>query len=67
MKKGLTHIDWAMSIGLFIVYLIVLIILFRPAITTEDYSGDFLSSIVKQGLIDDSYITIEKIPIFIRT
>jgi len=65
MKKGLTHIDWAMSIGLFILYLVIIFILFKPGIK-EEYTSDFLSSIVQQGITDDSYLKIEKTPIFIE-
>ena len=65
MKRGLTHIDWAISIGLFLIYLIVVIVLFRPGIA-EDYTADFLSSIIKQGIEENSSIIIEKMPIFIE-
>ncbi|MBU1246238.1 MAG: hypothetical protein KKH88_03775 [Nanoarchaeota archaeon] len=65
MKRGLTHIDWAMSIGLFIIYLVIVFILFKPGITDE-YTPDFLSSIIKQGIEENSSITIERTPIFIE-
>jgi len=65
MKRGLTHIDWAISIGLFILYLVIIFILFKPGIT-EEYTPDFLSSIIKQGIETNSSITLERTPIFIE-
>ena len=66
MKKGLTHVDWTISIALFIVYILVIIIIFKPTIIKEEYTGEFLSSIVEQGFKDYSYVNIERTPLFIE-
>lgn len=59
MKKGASHVDWAISMGIFLVFLLLTIIFLRPG-TEPIYKGDTLLGIVEKGLKDDTYYTIEK-------
>jgi hypothetical protein len=63
-KKGLSYVDWAISFGLFIVYLLTIFILIKPEVINS-YDEDFLNSIIKQGLEEDVYIDITTYPIFL--
>jgi len=64
MKKGLTYIDWSISIGLFIIYLLILFITFRPG-AVDDYSSDHLTSMVEKNLREDTYQTMVRVPIYV--
>ncbi len=64
-KKGLSYVDWAVSFGLFVIYLLAIFILLRPAIS-DSYNSEFLSTIVKQGMEEDSYIELSLYPVFVE-
>jgi hypothetical protein len=65
-KRGLSYVDWSISIGLFIIYIITIFILLGPAFK-QDYSEDYLSSIVKDGLAENTTLEINRFPVFIRS
>jgi hypothetical protein len=65
-KKGAaSHVDWAISIGLFVVYVLLLFIFLRPGIQPV-YSQSNLVKILETSFNSDGKYTIEKTPIFIR-
>lgn len=64
-KKGLSYVDWAVSFGLFVIYLLAIFILLRPAIS-DSYNSEFLSTIVKQGMEEDSYVELSLYPLFVE-
>ncbi|MFH1332376.1 MAG: hypothetical protein ABIH63_03790 [archaeon] len=65
-KKGAaSHVDWAISIGLFVVYTLLLFIFLRPGIQPV-YSQSNLLKIVESGFNSDAKYSIDKIPFFIR-
>lgn len=65
MKKGATHVDWAVSLGIFLIYLLSLLIIIRPGFTPL-YTGDVLVSIIEDGLDKEVYWNITKVPLFVR-
>ncbi len=66
MKKGAaSHVDWAISIGLFVVYILLMIIFLRPGIQPV-YSQSSLLSIVDKNLERDVSYNIERTALFIR-
>ncbi|MBT4334288.1 hypothetical protein HOD61_00530 [archaeon] len=65
-KKGLSYVDWAISFGLFVIYLLAIFILIKPDVI-DSYDSDFLNSIVQQGLEEDVYIDLTTYPLFIDT
>jgi hypothetical protein len=64
-RKGLSHIDWVISFGVFIVFLLLLFIWFGPLLTTE-YSEEYLAGIAAEGFKDASYHEVFKYPIFVE-
>jgi len=64
MKKGVSHIDWVVSMGLFIVYVLILFIFIKPGYRPID-EGTILLKIVEDDFREDSYWNIDKVPLFI--
>ncbi len=64
MKKGFSHVDVMISVGIFIIYIGFLLITLKPAII-EEYDDDYLINIVKNGFTADVYWTLEVVPLFI--
>ncbi len=64
MKKGLTYVDWAISVGLFIIYLVVLFVVFSPGVK-EDYNSEHLTDMVQRNLKEDAYKDMIRIPVYV--
>ncbi|MDD5331851.1 MAG: hypothetical protein PHE43_03460 [Candidatus Nanoarchaeia archaeon] len=64
MKKGESHADWAISMGIFLVAVMSVLMFLRPGFTPE-YKQDVLSSIIEEGIKNDIRVNVEKIPIYI--
>jgi hypothetical protein len=62
-KKGLSHIDWVISFGVFVIFVLLLFIWFGPSLTTE-FSDEYLGEIASQGFKDASYHEVYNYPIF---
>ena len=65
-KRGLSYVDWTVSIGLFIIFTISIFILLGPAFK-QDYSSDYLSSIIKDGIKENTSLELKRFPVFIRS
>lgn len=65
MKKGLAYVDWAISVGMFIVLVSLIFIIFHPLIFQQEYGEDYLIKIVEDGLYEHSFIELERYPIFV--
>lgn len=59
MKKGSSHVDWAISMGLFIVFVMLALIFLKPG-TEPIYQGDTLLKIVRTQLETNSQYFVEK-------
>lgn len=64
MKKG-SYTDWSISVGIFIIYIISVFILLAPSFK-YDYSPEYLGSIVKQGLEENTTLEIKRAPLFLK-
>ncbi|MBT6995061.1 hypothetical protein HN865_02770 [Candidatus Woesearchaeota archaeon] len=62
-KRGLSHIDWVISFGVFVIFLLLLFIWFGPSLTTE-YSEEYLGGIASKGFKDASYHEVFRYPVF---
>lgn len=62
-KKGLSHVDWVISFGVFVIFVLLLFIWFGPSLTTE-FSNEYLGEIASQGFKDASYHEVYRYPIF---
>lgn len=65
MQKGTSHVDWAISVGLFVVYVLLLFIFLKPG-AEPSYSTSSLFKIVEYNLHRDAKYSMEKTPVFIR-
>lgn len=63
MKKGSSHVDWAISMGLFITYLMLMLIFIRPGIEPI-YDETTLVNNVKSNFQNDSYSSVDKTPFY---
>ena len=62
-KKGLSHVDWVISFGIFVIFVLLLFIWFGPSLTTE-FSDEYLGEIAVEGFKDASYHEVYNYPIF---
>ena len=65
MKRGLTHVDWAISAGVFLVAIIFFFILLRPG-TRPIYEPNTLMQLVEINFRDDFIWNVKKTPLFIK-
>lgn len=59
MRKGTSHVDWAISMGIFLVYVLLTFIFLKPA-SESVYSENTLLETVYTGLKGDASYTIKK-------
>ncbi len=64
-KKGLSYVDWAISLGIFLVFTLTIFVVFKPHVI-EYQSVDYLVSIAEQGIKEYSYYEIERYPLFVK-
>lgn len=62
-KKGASHADWAISLGIFLVYVLGLFIMIQPGVTPV-FRNDNLMNIVRTSFMDNQVI-MTKTPIYI--
>lgn len=65
MKKGLLYIDWSISVGIFIIYLVTIFVFVSPSLA-KDYSEEYLKTIARSGFEEKTYHTLSIYPIFIK-
>ncbi len=65
VKKGASHVDWAISLGIFLVYILTVIIFIKPGLAPS-YKADELLDYVENSLIDEVRLDIEKTPLYIE-
>lgn len=65
MKRGITHVEWAISMGLFLVALVFFFILLRPGVKPA-YEQGALMSMVETNFKDYFIWHVKKTPLFIK-
>lgn len=65
MKKGASHVDWVMSMGLFIIFIVSLFILLRPGVGVE-HKPQALLDLVEEKVKDEIYINLKETPLIIK-
>ena len=63
-KKGAIHVDWAISMGLFLIYVTVLFILIKPGYYPE-YKPENLFSILENNFVDNVSTDIKEVQVII--
>lgn len=65
-KKGIgTQVDWVIGMGIFLVYLSLTFIFFKPGIKPV-FDDDTLQDIIKDKLTESTYWKIDKTPLFVE-
>ncbi len=62
MKRGATHADWAVSLGIFLVYTLSLFILIQPGVEPI-FRNENLIKIVDSSFFNETRLVLEKTPI----
>lgn len=65
-KRGLNQVDWAISLGIFLIYIAWFFIIIRPVVD-QNMDAMPLSNIIKEDLNNEIAWQIEKTPIFIKS
>jgi len=63
-KKGLSHVDWVISMGMFILYVMFMLLFIKPGVTSM-FKDENLVGIVENNLFEEGYVSIEKIPVYV--
>jgi hypothetical protein len=63
-KKGLSHVDWAMSLGIFLLYLAWFFIFVKPLLAPEG-SMDALLDILEDGVTDHISQEVSRVQVFV--
>lgn len=61
-KRGSTHADWVVSLGIFLVYTLSLFLLIQPGVEPI-FKNENLIKIVENSFVDNTRLVIEKTPI----
>lgn len=61
-KKGSEHVDWMVSMGIFLVALITIFLLLKPGLQKER-NEDFLLNILEEKFTNDFFWNIKKVPL----
>ncbi|MBU0461997.1 MAG: hypothetical protein KJ574_05405 [Nanoarchaeota archaeon] len=64
-KKGLQQADWAISVGIFVVYLVVFFIAIKPLITPPSKIDSLLSGL-EDRFTENTTVTVDRVPILVR-
>ncbi|MEK6904300.1 MAG: hypothetical protein AABW87_01780, partial [Nanoarchaeota archaeon] len=64
-KKGDVHVDWAISMGIFLISVIALFVIFKPGIKPI-YKETVLLDIVEDEFRKNVTWTVKKLPVFIE-
>ncbi len=54
-KRGAIHVDWVISMSIFLIYLIVLLVLIKPSYKAE-FEGDVLTNMIKDEFLRQNKI-----------
>lgn len=63
-KKGLSYIDWSISLGIFVIFILLLFIMVVPSLD-RGLDEDYLISLAETGFREFAYHEIIKMPLFV--
>src|SRR3989344_8016480 len=66
MKRGFSHLDWVISMGIFLVAILSIFVYIRP-FSTNIYGAEDLVDLVKEKFNEEAYWTIKKLPLFVES
>jgi len=65
MKKGAIHLDWVISIGIFLMYILFFFIFISPFYKAPTQEGVIMLDILMDNFREEVYWNVTKMPIFI--
>ncbi len=63
-NKGLSYIDWSISIGIFVIFILALFIVVVPSLDRR-LDERYLVSVAETGVKEETYHTIFELPLFV--
>jgi len=66
-KRGATHVDWVISMSIFLLGVLTLIIFVLPLFNEPLNSEDTLLPIIEEKFVDDTYWIIKRVPLFVTS
>jgi len=63
-KKALSHVDWAIALAIFLLYLAWFFVIVKPHLSPSE-NVDTLMDILKEGVKDNIYQTVNKVEVYI--
>jgi hypothetical protein len=64
-KRGLSYVDWVISLGTFLIAVLLIFVLIRPQIGQKD-QGPTLLNLIEQQFYDETEWTVRETPIFVK-
>jgi len=65
MKKGTIHLDWIISIGIFLIYILFFFVFISPFYKSPTQEGVIMLDILEDNLREEVYWNITRVPVFI--
>ena len=63
-KKGAEHVDWAISIGIFLLFLLSILVYIKP-VYKPTYEAETLGEMIKDSFLAENNATIYKLPLIV--
>lgn len=64
MKKGASHVDWVISMGIFIIYIIALFIFLRPGASVE-HKPQALLDLMEEEVKNEIVVNLKETPLYV--
>ncbi len=65
MRRGLVQVDWVISFGIFVTFLLLMFIWFGPALTGE-YDDSYLKDVAEKGFKEAAFAEVWEYPVFVE-
>jgi len=66
MKKGANHLDWAISMGIFLLAVLSIFAFLKP-FSINLYTGEELADIMQENFEDATFWTVKRLPLFVNS
>ena len=64
-KRGVSHVDWVISMGIFILYVVALFIFLRPGVTVE-HKPQALLDLMEEEVKNEIVINVKETPLHVK-
>lgn len=66
MKRGASHVDWVISMGIFLVYVVALFVFLRPGVTVEHKPLAMLD-LLENNIKNEVYVNLKETPVHVES